>query len=274
MATSVMTTAGVEVVRHSAVAHDSLSRVSIGWARRNLRRDVGRVVRDLRALYWEQISPAAVTYRGVRLDLRAPWATPQLRDAIYNDYYEAPEHDILSATLRSEDRYLELGAGVGFLTTCACQRVGAERVAVFEADPALAEVARTTARANGFSPSVTNAVLMSEPAAGSVDFFVQDDFWASSLKPDENARRVEVPAASFSETLRRFTPTYLTVDIEGGEVDLLSSSLPGHVRAICLEVHPEVAGVSETRAMLGRLIADGFALDTKLSRDDSVFFER
>jgi hypothetical protein len=147
-------------------------------------------------------------------------------------------------------------------------------VAVFEADPALAEVTRRTAQANGFSPSVTNAVLLPEPATDSVDFFVQEDFWASSLQPAENARLVRVPAASFAEALKRFTPTYLTVDIEGGEVELLSVPLPAHIRAICLEVHPEVAGVSETRAMFGRLIADGFALDTKLSRDDSVFFER
>ena len=66
------------------MAHASLSPMSTGWARRNLRRDVRRVGRDLRALYWEQVSPASVTYRGVRLDLRGAWATPQLRDAIYN----------------------------------------------------------------------------------------------------------------------------------------------------------------------------------------------
>lgn len=248
--------------------------MSIGWARRNLRRDLHRVRADLRALYWEQARPAALTYRGVRLDLDAPWATPQLRDAIYNDYYEAPEHDILRETLRSDDRYLELGAGVGFLTTFACQRVGAERVAVFEADPAMTEVARTTVQANGFSPSITNAVLFRAPTADRVDFFVQEDFWASSMSPSANARRVRVPAASFPDALESFRPTYLTVDIEGGEVDLLSSSLPAHIRAICAEVHPQVAGVAPTQAMIGRLIADGFALDTKRSRDDSVFFER
>jgi FkbM family methyltransferase len=145
---------------------------------------------------------------------------------------------------------------------------------VFEADPALADVARHTAEANGFSPSVTNAVLLSAPADDSVDFFVHEDFWASSLRPDDHARRVRVPTASFTEAMSRFTPTYLTVDIEGGEVELLSAPLPAHVRAICLEVHPGVAGVTETRTMFGRLIADGFALDTKISRDDSVFFER
>lgn len=223
-------------------------------------RDLVDLRRDLRALYWRYRQPDRVTYRGVRLWLDPRWATPRLRDSIYRGYYEDQEHDILRATLRGDDRYMELGAGIGFLATCACQRIGPEHVFVYEANPDLIETIHGTTSANGFHPQVTNAVL--GDSAGSTNFYIHRDFWSSSLEPVPGTRRVSVPLRSFRDELEAVSPTYLTIDIEGGEIALFDGmKLPSFVRSICMEVHPDSAGAAATQRMLATLLDDGFAVN-------------
>lgn len=232
-----------------------------------------RVADDLRKVAWRYRPPDHLTYFGVRLALEDWWATENLRDALYEGYYERPEFEVLSRTLRAGDRYMELGAGIGFLTTCACRIVGEDGVFSYEANPRLAELVSHTARGNGYRPTVENAVL--GESAGTVDFFIQGDFWGSSLKEAPGARRVTVPALSFAETLERLRPTYLTIDIEGGEIALLDDvTLPSCIRAICMETHPAAVGVDAVQQLIVKLIAQGFALDLELSRDAVAFFSR
>lgn len=241
----------------------------LGTAQRYAR----RAGEDLRKVAWRYRPPDHLTYFGVRLALEDWWATPALRDALYHDYYERPEYEVVSATLRRGDRYLELGAGIGFLTTCACGIVGGENVFSYEANPELARLVTRTAHANGYEPTVENAVLGAQ--AGTVDFFVQPDFWGSSLKKAPEARRVTVPALSFAGVLEHVRPTYLTIDIEGGEIALLDGvTLPAWVRAICMEMHPDEVGVAATQELIVKLIAEGFALDLEVSRDGVAFFSR
>ena len=51
---------------------------------------------------------------GVRLDLDAISAPQHLRDFIYRGLYEEPERAILEMTLKPNDRYLEIGGGMGY----------------------------------------------------------------------------------------------------------------------------------------------------------------
>jgi FkbM family methyltransferase len=247
------------------------------WAVPKLLSDLSRVRTDLRAMYWHYRQPNALTYRGVRLGLEPAWATPRIRYALYNGYYEEEEYNILMSTLRPGDRYLELGGGIGFLATCACQVVGDANVAVYEADPRLVAVVDRTTKANGFNPTIEHGVLVPQDSpAQPRQFFIHDDFWSSSLQEAPDARREEVRAEHLYEAFARFSPTYLAVDIEGGETDLLlpGAALPDHVRAMCLELHPAATGVEATRALVGKLLQDGFTIDFGLSVRQSVFFYR
>lgn len=239
----------------------------------NVRHDVERVTADLRSLYSWCRQPSTVTHRGVRLQLDPWWATPPLRQAIYEGFYEVAEYNVLAGTLKPGDRYLELGGGIGFLTTRACQLIGAESVFSYEANPQLVQVIARTAGANGFHPTVQNAVLGDTDAP--VDFFIHDDFWTSSLQETLQTRRVEVPGRSFQAELEKIRPTYLMVDIEGGEIELLgNSALPDHVRAICMEVHPGAAGENATRDLLVKLMREGFSLDLAASGASVAFLSR
>ena len=216
--------------------------------------------------------PDDISLGGVRLHLSEPWATPEIRRAIYEGWYEQTERTILQHTLRPDDRYLEVGAGTGLVTTCACKIVGAEKVVAYEGDPRLANQARETAARNGFVADVVNAVLGA--GDGETTFYVDADFRASSLLALENAREIRVPVRSFAAALDRHRPTYLMVDIEGGEIQLLASALPAHVRAVCVETHPAVTGDEAKQAMLMHLMRDGFQLDLHESHNDVAFFAR
>jgi FkbM family methyltransferase len=241
--------------------------------RTTLRVNIGRLRSDLLGIYRRVTTPDEVCIGGVSIALADWWATPRLRDYIYTGRYEAPEYEILVRTLTREDRYMELGAGIGFLTTCACQRVGAERVFAYEADARLARVTAETASRNGFRPSVSNVVLGGEN--GTARFYLSEDFWTSSLTEIPGGRCVNVPQRSFAAELDRVRPTYLMVDIEGGEVDLFRGTpLPAEVRAICMETHPDVVGARAIQELLTKLADEGFVLDLGLSRSSVAFLTR
>jgi FkbM family methyltransferase len=238
-----------------------------------LRVDLGRLRADVRSLFWRLRQPSEISVRGVRLKLQDTWATPPIREDIYADRYELREYEIITQTLRADDRYLELGAGIGFITTCACKLVGEGRVFAYEPNPQLAQVAESTARANGFRLSVTSAVL--GPDDGEAEFFVTPDFWASSLRKAPEAVQIQVPMRSFAAELQRVKPSYLMVDIEGAEVELLrGEKLPGHVRAICMELHTEIVGLDSVRRLLSKLLDEGFSLDLAISGGSVAYLAR
>ena len=104
-------------------------------------------------------------------------------------------------------------------------------------------------------------------------FYIRSDFWASSLEPGPGTTRVTVAGHSFDEELARLGTTYLMLDIEGGEVDLLMNhALPAQLRAVCMEVHPEIVGGELTQNLLRKLMDEGFVLDTRVSGEAVVFW--
>jgi len=221
---------------------------------------------------WRSTRPNRVSVDGVDLELDDSWATPSVREGIYTGSYEAPERRVLRRTLRPDDRYMELGAGIGLLITCACRVVGADNVVGYEANPDLARVARETARRNAFDAKIVNAVLGER--SGETDFYVRREFWDSSLRPSSDAKQIRVPLRSFGGALADFRPTYLMLDIEGGEIDLLTHPLPATVRAVCVEVHPAVVSDGAIDDLVVKLIADGFSLIFSESDGVTAFFER
>lgn len=223
--------------------------------------------------YWLVADPREIIYHGIRIDLDRTRVPQHLRDFFYHGLYEEPERAILDATLLPSDSYLEIGGGIGYLTAHACNRVGDAKVLVFEANPELAPIIAETAARHGFRPTITNAVL--GDVEGFVDFFIDPNFTISSLHAHPDARLVTVPSLSFARTLARAEPTYLMVDIEGAEATLLvDTAIPDCVRAICVEVHPQVTGVEGVSRMLHKLLSEGFTLDLAISRQNVAFFSR
>jgi FkbM family methyltransferase len=197
--------------------------------------------------------------------------TPMLEQYIYAGWYEAEERSVLAATLRADDVCLEVGGGIGLISTIAAQQ--AQRMTVYEANPGLVSIIERTVSLNGQSADVINAVA--SDADGTTAFYVADSFWMSSLQPSDGAVEHTVRTVSFDRVLADIKPTYLICDIEGGEVDLLGGrSLPDSLRAICVELHPDAVGISSTQGLITALIDQGYALDLPVCTGNVAFFCR
>lgn len=215
--------------------------------------------------------------RGLTLSLPQTALRGGLEQALSSGRYEHQEADAILAHLRPGDRFLDLGAGLGFLCALAARVVGEAAVTGVEAGPETLALARANLSANGFPGVRLIHGAATATAAGMADFGLRPAFWASALKGagdwPANATVTRVPARPIAQLLAETRPTVLSCDIEGAEAEVLAQPLPG-VRLIVVELHPVVYGAAGTRALFGALSAQGFAYHVQGSRGATVVFER
>jgi len=216
--------------------------------------------------------PALVRLHGVAIEV-APDATPALRRALYSERYERGEARCVLLRVEPGDVVLEIGAGLGLLSTLCALRVGSERVTAYEANPALIPRIRATHSANGVAPQLVHAVLARN--AGEAELWVEGEFVASSLlRRSNSATRVRVPQHAASEVIARVKPSCLIVDIEGGEVELLPAIDLRGVRKLILELHPDRIGETRAAMLVTWLTAQGLCEDRSISSTRKKFFAR
>lgn len=153
---------------------------------------------------------------------------------------------------------------------CA-KRTGSGKVFTYEANPELMPLIRETHARNGGAPTVTNAMLAR--GEGEREFRLEDDFWASSAHRD-GGRAITVKQLDLDSELARVRPSFMIVDIEGGEAEFFAGADLSTDRKICVETHPDVLGDRVLSEMFAGLVAKGFALDFSLIRKNVFFFHR
>lgn len=182
-----------------------------------------------------------------------------LRDVCYRGRYEAAEMQTIGTHLQPDDVVMELGGGIGFISSFCAGRIGSERVFCYEANPALETHIRETYRLNGVSPRLSMCLLADAP--GEVRFYLDESFTSSSTIPSRpGAPSVLVPVKPINAEIRRVRPTFLILDIEGGEYDLCRIIDFATIRKIAIELHPAVLGAAKTQAVQDRLAEAGFAV--------------
>jgi len=215
---------------------------------------------------WQQVA-------GIELPLQHPLITPPIERDIYYGDYERKELDIIERRLQPGDTVMEVGAGIGFLSAYCARVLGDERVFAYEANPALLELVTAVHARNKVRPQVTQALL--GEGDGERDFFVEPDYWASSLvRRSDKATCVRIRQIDFNSELRRVAPSFLIVDVEGGEYELLRNADLSGVSKLCLEIHPDVLGNERVSEMFARLIGSGLTLDFTLMRKNVFYFYR
>ncbi|MDP1526754.1 MAG: FkbM family methyltransferase [Rhodocyclaceae bacterium] len=220
----------------------------------------GRTARRLRKLARPFYSPDYADNLGVLLPLKHPLITPGIAREIYFGDYEKKEATIVSRRLEANDVVMEVGAGIGFLSAFCAKQIGSDRVFAYDANPALAEVVAQTYAANNVHPAFRTAML--GKGAGKTRFFVEQEFWASSANHDSGkAQAIEVDQIDLNEEIARIRPTFMIVDIEGGEGDLFALADLSSVSKICVETHASVIGNDGITNMLTTLFQQGFCLD-------------
>jgi FkbM family methyltransferase len=213
---------------------------------------------------------------GVTLRIPDALVTGQLDAAMASGKYEHSEAEALLKHLRPRDRFLDLGAGAGYLVSLAGKV--AVSVAGVEAGPEMAQVAQGNLDGNGATGQVVWGAVVPDGFAGDhVVFTVRRSFWASSLTPPDhakNTRPVSVPALRFGAVLERFSPTVMSVDIEGGELGLFDTPLPAALRLIVMELHPAVYGKAGVKRIFDALSRQGFSYAPVGSKGGTVVLDR
>jgi FkbM family methyltransferase len=203
--------------------------------------------------------PRELRSRGLIFPLDKAVLPPRARKALKSESYEKNEADTILRLIKPGDVVMELGAGIGFMSTLIARRTRAARIHSYEANPALIPYIREVHAANGVQNArVTNAVL--GPRAGKAALFVRRNFLSSSLcaeDGDEIIRRAEVQMLDANATISALKPSVLVCDIEGGEADLLPGLDMGRLRAAVVELHPQWIGKSGVRAVFAAMESAG-----------------
>jgi FkbM family methyltransferase len=231
----------------------------------------GRTNRKLKKLIWRFRQPAWADNHGVLLPVKHALVSPGIAREIYFGDYEAREIEIISKRLDISDIFFEVGAGLGFLSAYCAKRIGPGKVFTYEANPELIPLIFETHTRNGVAPTVTNALL--SRGEGEREFHLEADFWASSAHR-KGDRTITVRQLDLNTELARIRPSFLMVDIEGGEAEFFSGADLSSVKKICIETHPDVLSDQVLSNMVADLVANGFALDFTLIRKNVFFFHR
>lgn len=217
-----------------------------------------------------------VSYRGLVVPLDLGVVPDAVIEQLIGNRYEVPEIVAMLSLLRPDDRLLELGSGLGVTSTLAARALPQGRVWTVEANPCLADQIRSVHDANGvhnverWSGAVTHS-----DEAGAVDFHLHEMFPESSIRRSEQTVDVvSVPLIAWSQVMRDFAPSVLVCDIEGAEGELIPRVNLAGIRAVVVELHPQMLTHEEVRAVVVKLFDDGFVPRFDLWSGAVAVFER
>lgn len=240
----------------------------------DLKRSYPRLWESLRFAWWEarRIARPYTVIRGVRVPIVRSMSL-DFRNALYHGNYERAEMTALQATLEPSDVVMEFGTGMGFLSAFAARVVGSERVTTYEANPEMAPVIERTFAMNSVRPRSQIALVAT--TAGEAPFHVNERFYESSaVGRHDSSRTRTVTTVSVHEEMRSVAPTYLIMDVEGAERELIPVMDLSGVRKLLIEVHPDLIGEPAVEHIRRTLTARKFELVGDLSDGQQWFLRR
>lgn len=210
---------------------------------------------------------------GVRLpydpELISPWIARYL--ALGN--YESQEATILAEHLDPADRVLDLGAGLGLMGCIVGKTMPPAVYRGYEANPELAPLIERTKALNDLDLDIRSGAVGRQD--GTATFHIDERFWSSSFTARETTiRSVSVPVVDFAAMLKEFSPTFLVMDIEGAEYDILDYSNWKSVRKVLVETHPHKVADERHRAGLMALFKRGFLPSGQSSKGRVLYLYR
>lgn len=213
---------------------------------------------------------------GVLIPYQKSIITPAIEDAIDSGTFEAEEALQLQYIVEPGDRVLEIGAGIGFISTLLARHSSVDKVIAVEANPRLLPYMQDLHDLNGVTKVVRkNAVLTNAPL-DSMTFYLRKDFWMGSLSsgPNPYLETVEVPTASLDNLLASEAISLIVCDVEGAESFLFADADLSSVTRVYLELHDHVTGLKGVHDLFSALGERGFTYDPRYSEKSVVLFRK
>ena len=191
---------------------------------------------------------------------------------ILNGQYECGEIAIIKEKIEKKDVVFEIGTGMGFISSYCAKVAGDKNVYTYEANTNSVRIIKAVFKKNKVSPQFTNAYLAQEK--GTRSFPVNRKNLLGSSAFIENAETVSIPQLDLNEEIKRLSPSFLIMDIEGGEFDIFSIIAFQTIHKIQFELHPAILGEIKCNKIFSILQSNGFKKDHVISSGVNYFFYR
>lgn len=216
---------------------------------------------------------AELNVHGVRVPIHCGEVSGEIWAALKTGRYEANEARRIPRAIRPGDRVLELGAGLGVITSIIAA-VDDVRVWSFEADPQTALLAKRVIDLNcSGNVDLSNGILAAGPPR-TVSFYRRADFWMSSGFAEQGPyeRVIEITTHDVDAFIENHGVNALVMDVEGAELDLLQHArLPG-IERVFLELHDHLYGLAGVQAITAAMARKGLIYDPRGSSGPCVLY--
>lgn len=213
---------------------------------------------------------------GVLIPFDPAIITGPIYSAIIENRFEQEEASELATIVEPGDRVLEIGAGIGFISTLLDRLPDVAHVVAVEANPDLLPFMETLHSLNRVTKvKRKNRVLTNDPCSAKT-FYLREDFWMGSLSAEPNAYRatVNVQTESLDALISKEEISLIVCDIEGAEAFLFEDADLTPVDRVYLELHDHITGLKGIRRLFAAMDAKGFAYDPRHSSNAIVLFRR
>ena len=220
--------------------------------------------------------PDTLDVAGVHIPYDPEVITPPIATAIREGYFEAEEAAQIPLIVRPDDTILDIGAGIGFISTLLARQAPQGRVISVEANPNLLPYMARLHALNGVENVTRLNAVLTNADVDSMTFYLRKDFWMGSLSDHPNAYEstLEVPTRNLDALLRDEGVNMIVCDIEGAESFLFNGADLSPVDRIYLELHDHVTGLKGIAALITDLSSQGFTYDPRHSSGAIVLFRR
>lgn len=217
----------------------------------------------------------ALTLHDILLPITAAEVSPVIWQALISGRYEAKEAAHIKSLLRPGDRVLELGSGIGVISTLMAKRPGVTLWS-YDANPHTVALARRVAQANGVSNARFHHGLLTAGPPRDYDFYLRRDFWMSSMIESQGPylEKIAVPSQNVDQVIQELAINVLVMDIEGAERGLLGAAALEGIDRVFLELHDHLYGLAGLRDIFTAMAARGFGYDPRNSSGPCVQFTR
>ena len=194
---------------------------------------------------------------------------------IDNGEYEKSEISIIKNTLIKADKVLELGTGIGFVSAFCAKQIGSDAIFTFEGNPSLEPLIQKLYTKNKVSPHANITLLGIEN--GTKTFYKNGhSFLASSsvVTPGENQTPFQVEQKKLDEVIAQLQPSYLIMDIEGGEYDIFRLIDFQSITKIQFELHPAILKSEQIDFIFKKISDEGFIKSGLFNFPNNFYFTK
>lgn len=201
----------------------------------------------------------------VRVPVLPSLLSPLIINGIRKGWYERDERSAIEASVRTGDRVLDLGGGLGVCSATAAISAKLSSLTIVEANPKLLSAIRLTMQLNDIEKFDLVWGAVSASTAATTRLHVGEHYWAARETASLAGGAVEVPTVSAKAIIERIKPSVLICDIEGNEQNLIDEADLSSLRSLIVEFHPNAYGTAIMELLDAKICANGFARATKWS---------